>query len=317
LSGAESELPHLPAPRVSYRLGAKLRSLGGRQRRGHWRKETLHGRHFPAYLQTAEPFLFPTEAAVLGLILTFLLIAVALGVFFWAGTLWFQGYIYSEPAADLHWRAPAASAVLTLFFALWAYLEYHNPERYETVFNFSPEEVKTYPEFWTVKDGAKVRYTPARDARGRQLYLDAERNPPKTHPDAVIVKEEGREVEFKAERDAKCHFKIERGQSLNYVDDQGRGMSENALGILSTFRWGNFLRAWAVNLAHLAAWFVVLWLLLRFQWGHALGLALFFWLAVTLTIMPMLLARMRETAARTTAQAAARGMHGSKWAMRY
>ena len=43
-----------------------------------------------------------------GLILTVILVWVVLMVVLGAGTLWLQGYIYSEPAADLYWRAPAA-----------------------------------------------------------------------------------------------------------------------------------------------------------------------------------------------------------------
>jgi hypothetical protein len=34
-----------------------------------------------------------------------------------------------------------------------------------------------------------------------------------------------------------------------------------------------------------------LWLLLRFQWHHALGLAVVLWLSLILTIVPILLAK--------------------------
>ncbi len=37
-------------------------------------------------------------------------------------------------------------------------------------------------------------------------------------------------------------------------------------------------------------WFLSLWLLLRFQWPHALGLAVAFWL-VMLFILPMILTK--------------------------
>jgi hypothetical protein len=43
------------------------------------------------------------------------------------------------------------------------------------------------------------------------------------------------------------------------------------------------------NFGHLIVWFLGLWLLLRFQWGHALGFAVVAWLVMTLTILPMLL----------------------------
>jgi ABC-type transport system involved in cytochrome bd biosynthesis fused ATPase/permease subunit len=44
-------------------------------------------------------------------------------------------------------------------------------------------------------------------------------------------------------------------------------------------------------------------LLLRFQWGHAFGLALVLWLIMTLTIAPMLFKR-TEDAARNNATGA-------------
>ena len=37
----------------------------------------------------------------------------------------------------------------------------------------------------------------------------------------------------------------------------------------SSLLWGNLL----LNLAHLLVWFLAFWLLLEFQWSHALGLA--------------------------------------------
>jgi hypothetical protein len=44
-----------------------------------------------------------------------------------------------------------------------------------------------------------------------------------------------------------------------------------------------------LNFGFLAVWFLCLWLLLRFQWSHALGLAVVFWLVMVLIIMPMIL----------------------------
>ena len=51
-----------------------------------------------------------------------------------------------------------------------------------------------------------------------------------------------------------------------------------------------------LNFGFLAVWFVCLWLLLRFQWSHALGLAVAFWAAMTLFVLPPLLTRAEEVA---------------------
>jgi hypothetical protein len=49
-----------------------------------------------------------------------------------------------------------------------------------------------------------------------------------------------------------------------------------------------------LNFGFLAVWFVCLWLLMRFQWSHALGLAVVFWLVMLLFIMPMVLRKAEE-----------------------
>ena len=66
---------------------------------------------------------------MLGLIVVYVLAGLALAVLLWAGTLWFQGYIYSEPAGHLYWRAPAAGIALTLFLAVWGWVAYRAPGR--------------------------------------------------------------------------------------------------------------------------------------------------------------------------------------------
>ena len=45
------------------------------------------------------------EPVMLGIILILLLIWAGLVVLLWAGSVWFQGYIYSEPAPQLVWDA--------------------------------------------------------------------------------------------------------------------------------------------------------------------------------------------------------------------
>jgi len=42
-----------------------------------------------------------------------------------------------------------------------------------------------------------------------------------------------------------------------------------------------------LNFLHLGLWFVCLWVFVRFQWSHALGLAIIMWLVMTLAVLPM------------------------------
>jgi hypothetical protein len=57
----------------------------------------------------------------------------------------------------------------------------------------------------------------------------------------------------------------------------------------SKFSFGKLILTLFFNAAHLAGWFIGLWLLLRFQWTHALGFAVVLWLVFTLVVLPMML----------------------------
>src|SRR5207253_1619500 len=97
-------------------------------------------------------------------------------------------------------------------------------------------------------------------------------------------------------------FKTGPGEPVRYVEEGGRHrvMTEDYLGTLSSKRWGRLLGNLLLNAVHFAVWFFCLWLLVRFQWTHALGLAFVLWLALTIVIMPMLF-RSAEDAARKKA----------------
>ena len=247
---------------------------------------------------------------MLSLVLVFLLLWVALMVFLGAGTLWFQDYIYSQPVSGVAWRAPAAGTAMTAFFLLWAFADSRDPPgRFRALFDFSDrEEQERFKELWVPREGRRVRYELKRDTAGHYEYLDDNRRPLPGHADPIIVKENGEEVEFKADRDAQGNFKFSKGQGqeLRYTDARGREMWESRMGEISTFRWGLLLGNLALNFFHLAAWFLVLWLLLEFQWAHALGLAAVLWVVMTLLIVPPLLSRV-EAAARQSRSAPTEG----------
>jgi hypothetical protein len=233
---------------------------------------------------------------VSGLVLIMVLVWIVLMVGLGAGTVWFQGYIYSEPAEDLYWRAPAAGTVLALVVVFWSYLDYRSPGHYPALFDFVPKEETEFPELWAVKDGKTTRYEGKKDAAGHTEYRDANRNPLPGHRDAIIVKEDGQEVRFEAERDEKGHYKTNPGQSFRYLEKDGRGrvMTEDSMGRIAEMRWGLTIANFLLSLVHFLAWFGCLWLLLRFQWSHAFGLAVVFWIIMTLLVFPMLLSRVEN-----------------------
>src|SRR5581483_981803 len=56
------------------------------------------------------PFL--QEACVLSLLLVLLVLWLVLVIALAAWTIWFSGYLYSEPTGEIYWRAPAAGAAV-------------------------------------------------------------------------------------------------------------------------------------------------------------------------------------------------------------
>src|SRR5207253_5704443 len=55
------------------------------------------------------------------------------------------------------------------------------------------------------------------------------------------------------------------------------------------FRFFRLMLFFFLHAFHLALWFACLWLLMRFQWSHALAGAFVIWLAFTIIALPMLL----------------------------
>ncbi|MCI0685174.1 MAG: alkaline shock response membrane anchor protein AmaP [Gemmataceae bacterium] len=243
--------------------------------------------------------------------LMMLVVTLGLIVLLWVGALFFQGYFYTEPAAQIVWGAPAAGVMLGGFLAWWLVTVVRTPETrpedipYDTIFRFSPrvymvnEPVK---QLWAVKkNNEKVLYERYRLDQRRYEYKDVTTKRP-WNGNGV------EKVEI-VHNDEKYVFEKEKttasGAYQRFVNDKGWSMSTGERGISgepTTFRTSRFLANLFFNFTHLALWFAGLWLLLRFQWTHALGLAFCLWLLVTLAFMPMMLGYAAELAqTRTTA----------------
>ena len=105
-----------------------------------------------------------------------------------------------------------------------------------------------------------------------------------------------KELVFEPERDAKGKFLARPNEGLRYVNKEtGQVMTEGQLGQVSTFRWWWLIQNLFVNLLHFVVWCVCLWLLLKFQFWHAFGMAVVAWLAMTLFVLPPLLDQAENT----------------------
>lgn len=83
----------------------------------------------------------------------------------------------------------------------------------------------------------------------------------------------------------------ETALDLRYTAPDGRYMTDTAIGQVTSDRLLLALANLVLNALHFAVWFAVLWPLLRFQWAHALGLAVVMWLLTTFAVLPVLFER--------------------------
>jgi hypothetical protein len=236
---------------------------------------------------------------VLLLVLTLLAVGLALAGLLYIGTRWIQGYIYSEPAEELHWRAPAAAAALAVFLTVWCLLAYKWPGDFDILTSFSPTQTQRFDTLTAIKrQGGQTReieYTLQRDAQGRPVYLDRQQRPFRRGDadglvEAVVVEINGQAVRFLPEMNPDGTFLIRDNRPLRFVEENGsRVMTEDLIGYLSTFRWGLFLANLFLNFFFLVLWIVCLWLLLQFQVWHAVGLGGVCWAVTTFALVPMLL----------------------------
>jgi hypothetical protein len=247
------------------------------------------------------------EPGVLNLVLLLFLLFFSLIVLLWVGTFFFQGYIYTQPSQHLYWQAPAAAAVLTFGFAVWcfsiAFSSRASPQDIpiDTIFRFSVrEDMFDLPakKLWAYKvDRRKggdnkeevIEYDRVRDNQRTFHYVDTTSiHRPWRRQDIVAIEIEtpdGNKLRFEP-------AEVGTGEYPRFVSKDGWSMPEfetGPNGLPQRFQFWRLLLNLFFNGAHLFVWFVVLWVLLRFQWPHALGLAAVLWVVATLILMPMML----------------------------
>jgi hypothetical protein len=236
----------------------------------------------------------------------FALLFLALAVFLGAGTLFFQAYIYSEPTAGLLWRAPAAGLLMTSFFAFWSYLDYKNPGGHSTIFEFkTPKDEQRFMKFWAVRKGQETLYQAHKNSKGFYEYRDASgkswrRSDTEGITEAIVVEDkDGQKIRFEAQLTDDGKFRMAPNSSAaHYVEVGGerRDMNDEYIGLLTRVRTSLIAANLFMNALHFVVWFAALWLLLRFQWGHAFGFAIVLWVVMTLTILPMMFKRTEDAA---------------------
>jgi hypothetical protein len=247
------------------------------------------------------------EAAVTpgtALLVTFAAVAASLFVALWLLGSFVQSYAYSEPAGRMPLRAAAGGLILGGFITFWVYVNTRaeTKDRYGSLFMATAETRKDFTEFDAVR-----RYRPAGDAKeGAEKAVPFKRPGGRSTPfvevadgkpftlttaDYLTVALEVKEGDAKARFDAELDDKGKYKPNRRFVDRNRRyiefGQTNTPSEIVAVSR-GAFLGAVALNLLCFVAWFVVLWPVMRFTLGHALGLSLVLGGATMLLLMPLL-----------------------------
>jgi hypothetical protein len=259
---------------------------------------------------------------VLTLLVILLIFGITLGVALLVGGIFVQGYIYTEPSAQLAWGAPATGAVLCLFVTAWSMIVVFSGSTptdipYDVIQRFSPTVDKfrnPIGELTAIRKGDKKetyklhKSSPFPGAT-RSDYRSVRDGKPWNgdNVEAIVIKSDNGDMRFEHVPEKQRV----QGAYPQFVSGDGWTMTvydDGPTGLPTKFRFGRFIVNLFLNVLHLALWFACLWLLMRFEWFHALLGAFALWLICTLIVLPMLLSyaagvsQARQTPAPAAAQ---------------
>jgi len=252
------------------------------------------------------------RGSTVSLILLFVLLTLVLLALLWGGALIAQSYLYNAPVEKLPLRAVVCSVIMSAFITFWCRLDVKTPGRYDTLLDFSNEDVKEYDSFEAIKMAAKIEEKTKTVTFGKESnvlfrrqsggkstadYLDENRKPfvrgnSEFLVVAVVVKDkDGATRRFEAERDENGRFRT----PLEYREQGTRAyMTEEGLGRVFTPKTSTLALNLALNFFHFALWFAIFWYGLRFSPGHASLLTLGFFLVTMLAVIPVLFQQNRD-----------------------
>jgi hypothetical protein len=240
---------------------------------------------------------------VLTLLVILVFVGIVLGVSLFVGGLFVQGYIYTEPSPFLRWGAPVAAFVLFLFYSAWCLaIAVSTPSQddslYHIIWQFSPT-VSQFPsgvkEVWAVRKGdKKERYVLKNivvfkgHARPEYRSADTERPWNGASLEAIIIHpSDGPPITYTLVPDPDRP----KGAYRQLVSKDGWMITETETGPTDNPQKTRLVRVFIflfLHAMHMGLWFACLWLLMRFQWGHALTAAFVLSVACSLIVLPML-----------------------------
>ncbi|WP_020469452.1 hypothetical protein [Zavarzinella formosa] len=229
------------------------------------------------------------------------LLFVGLVVVLWAGSVYLQGWLYSDVASKMPLRALAGALIIAGFLTGWCMIYKGDPGRFDTLVNFSREKTEgVYHEIDSVRRVGKeekkpVKYVRNPGGRGATTeFLTTDGQKPWTRSDsdgmvvAILVKEKDQPepTRFNAKLDPGDKFPV---NGLRYVQpNTNRYMDEASLGTIYRVRSWSIIGNLFANFLHLAIWCAVLCFIMRFEFGNAVAFGLVLWAITMFVVQPAL-----------------------------
>lgn len=231
-----------------------------------------------------------------------LILLLALTVIF-AAVLWIvsviaQGWFYNDLAKYLPLRALVGGAILALFHTGWCAIYKADPGRFDTLVSFKSEAFDgKYDEFLSVRKVGNEEKKPVKFVRQGEsnafLAADTGRVWKRSDADgmvvAVLIQEKGKDQPTRFNVNLQPNGEFFSEDRSRWQEEKGsRYMDHAAMGKVYRVRTLSYLGNFTANFLHLVIWVVVLWPVMRFALGHAIGMGLAMWAITMLAVQPAL-----------------------------
>jgi hypothetical protein len=231
--------------------------------------------------------------------LLILLVYLALAAVLFGVSRFIQGIFYLEVPPTLWWRALIAAGVIWVVALVWPVL-FNQAEAGRWPISFddmlflkdtAQQKRELLKELVVVDESNRqTRYRRATNQSGLIEFRNNDNRPlPLSPPVLIAVPEEGEGRRLTIVKDKDGYIDRSSGSAV-YEDPDGERIAEASFYTGTTVGggYGQFFLTLFGDLVIFVAWFLVLWLILLFQWQHALLIALpafFIWgLAMNLVV---------------------------------
>ena len=234
------------------------------------------------------------------LLITFAVLVLAAFAVLLGLSLFLQAYLYNAPADRIYLRALVGGLAIALFLTGWTYINTRadRDNKYGAIHEFKPTGTVDVTKFEAIRRNRNKLETtvPYGKTLGeKEFRSELDKSPFRVNTSdyitvAFLVKEEGKTeaTRFDAvlESDLLYDSKLEK---KTFREKGGpRFIEDDGIGTIVAPSGGVIFLALLINLLLIVVWFVVFWLVMKFTWPHALGLAVVLGVVIILIAMPLI-----------------------------